>query len=366
MKVLWLSPMLNHYKARFLDRLQEDFPIELTVLAGTGRDNKGDFHWNEKTGFTLIQVPVSKKKFGLSRQVRKEIEGLFQGFDWVILPKENKNLLLFIFLLNLKKKTAGKGKNVGLFTYNHPIVTEGPKKEGFFRLMVSKFYYRYYDKVIFYTEAGCQRMIDMSYISSEKAYYANNTIDTVEVNRHYCFEYPDPNQPTILFIGRLIPSKRLGDLISYYRKLKTRSELRLLKLIVIGDGPESHVIEKAMESDSDIDWVGTVVDEEKIAPFMSQATLVFVPGHSGLSINHAFSYGRPFVTLGGIHQPPEIDYLQHGINGLILKGNSSENIDQIGSMLINFDAALYDRCYETGKDLSVGNWCKQIVAALEA
>jgi len=42
MKLLWLSPNLNHYKAKFLNHLTLDTDIDLTVLAGTGRKNMGD------------------------------------------------------------------------------------------------------------------------------------------------------------------------------------------------------------------------------------------------------------------------------------------------------------------------------------
>ena len=41
-KVLWLSPNFNHYKARFLNLLSQEAELELSVLRGTGRNGYGD------------------------------------------------------------------------------------------------------------------------------------------------------------------------------------------------------------------------------------------------------------------------------------------------------------------------------------
>ena len=52
---------------------------------------------------------------------------------------------------------------------------------------------------------------------------------------------------------------------------------------------------------------------------MKKASLVFVPGLSGLSINHAFAYGRPYATFSAERHGPEINYLINGVNGFIIK-----------------------------------------------
>lgn len=364
-KVLWLSPMLNHYKARFLGRLHREYPLDITVLAGTGRTNQGDFQWREKTDYELIRVPVDKKNFGISALVRNEIKAVFDEFDWIMIPKEHKNLPLFLYLLWLRGTQSSNANQTRLFSYNHPIVTEGPKKAGLLSKMVDRFYYRNLDKVIFYTEKALKRMVETSVIAPEKAAFANNTIDTSEIDRYYQFCYPDPEKPTILFIGRLIPNKNLAVLVRYYRLLKSKPELSQLKLIVIGDGPESPIIQDAAQTDADIDWKGTITDEQIIAPLMSKATAVFIPGHTGLSVNHALCYGRPLVTFGRQHQPPEIDYISTGENGLILTGTEEENIDRIASMLVNFEPELYDRCYKVGRSLSVDSWCQSMYNALQ-
>ncbi|MCB0754625.1 MAG: glycosyltransferase family 4 protein [Flavobacteriales bacterium] len=365
MKVLWLSPTLNHYKAKFLSKLQKDYPLDITVLAGTGREGQGDPDRNDEATFNLIQLPVKKKDFGFSANVRAELKKAIGNYDWIMIPKENKNLLLFVSALWFRFVAGSRGKKTRFFSYNHPLTLDGPRKTGLLNRLITQFYYNRLDRVIFYTEKGCQRMIDGGFISKGKAFWANNTIDTDEIDRNYTFCLPEQAQPTILFIGRLVERKRLPILLEYFNELKKRVELKNLKLIVIGDGPQSHIVEEASKNDSNIEWKGAITDESLIAPLMSRASIVFIPGHSGLSVNHALCYGRPFVTFGNIHQPPEIDYVRDGEIGLILKGNSQENIDRIARLLVNFDPELYNRCYAAGKALSVDSWCQRVYKALQ-
>ena len=93
---------------------------------------------------------------------------------------------------------------------------------------------------------------------------------------------------------------------------------------------KTHVVKTALKSDTSINWHGTLIDEADIAPIMKNASLVFIPGHSGLSVNHAFSYGRPYITLQGPSHAPELEYLDENKNGFVLDGNDFEaNINTI-------------------------------------
>lgn len=364
MKVLWLSPTLNHYKARFLEKLQTNFPIDITVLAGTGRENAGDAKVSGNSKLEIVQLNVPKSKFGFDSRVRKFVSEKASNYDWIMIPKENKNLLLFLYILMLKSKGSNRFKT---FSYNHPIVTSGPNKSGIVETASATFFYRKLDRVVFYTEKSCQRMVELGFIQKQKAFWANNTIDTELISRNYSFCLPNPEKPNILFIGRLTKRKRVDLLLSYYQKLKlSSSKLGGLTLTIIGDGPEAPLVKTAITKDNSIVWTGLLTDEHSIASYMQNASLVFVPGHSGLSVNHALVYGRPFATLGTIHQPPEIDFLQDEVNGLILTDNEQQNLDRIQSLLVNFAPSLYERAFEAGKQLSVSNWCSNIYQALSS
>ena len=165
-----------------------------------------------------------------------------------------------------------------------------------------------------------------------------------------------------MFIGRLIANKKLTILIDYYKQLKVKN--KNLKLVVIGDGPERNIIEEAMSEDNSIQWTGALIEEKDIAPHMVNANMVFIPGHSGLSVNHAFLYGRPYFTIASKTHAPEIEYLIDGVNGYMLGTDTSKNISLMSNFLQSIDKRNYDNAYQTGKELSVTSWCKKIEEAI--
>ena len=101
---------------------------------------------------------------------------------------------------------------------------------------------------------------------------------------------------------------------------------------------------------------------------MQISKIVFVPGHSGLSINHSFAYRKPYITLERKSHPPEIEYIQNGKNGLILPANDKENnIKKITKLLM--DDTYYNQmsqaAYETAKKLTLENWVLNMKKALD-
>ncbi|WP_298754912.1 glycosyltransferase family 4 protein [uncultured Psychroserpens sp.] len=360
LKVLWLAPNFNHYKARFLNHLANENGIELAILSGTGRANMGDQELEGDWSFKLEKLNVTKKDFGNSNQVKEHLKLIFKEFDWILIPAEKKNLSLFSFALKLRKQNT----SVRLFSYNHAQLKSKNILHSFLDRSLTKFYNKKLDRVIFYTEDACKQAIKHKLIAPNKAFWANNTVDNIEIDKYYTYTLPPEDQLTLLFIGRLIPSKRISDTIDYYKRLKQR--FPKLKLEIIGDGPENTIVKSAIQVDSNIIWHETLVDEAKITPIMTRASLVFIPGLSGLSINHAFSYGRPYVTLEADKHGPEISYLQHGENGYILKDDVDENIETLSNLLKN-KTLLHRFCTnakEKGIYLSVQNWVEQIKSSL--
>lgn len=359
-KILWLSPSFNHYKARFLNHLGKEKDIELTILSGMGRTQMGDQELDGNWTFKHIKIDVSKKDFGKSKIVRKELKTIFNEYDWVLIPAEKKNLPLFLYALYLRllhKKTK-------LFSYNHPILKSKGNQSSLFDRLLTKFYYKKLDRVVFYTEKSHQWAISNKFIRFEKAFWANNTIDNTEVNKNYGFRVPPKDVQSLLFIGRLIPSKRIADAIHYFSLLKEQH--KNLKLEIIGDGPDRAIVEDAIKKEKDITWHGTLVNEVDIAPIMARSSFVFIPGLSGLSINHAFAYGRPYITLKAVKHGPEISYLKNDINGLLLNDKSEEILKAI-SDLLNDKVKLDQLCINAkakAEELTVEKWVQQIKNSL--
>lgn len=361
--ILWIAPNLNHYKARFLNRLAESKQLKLTILAGAKMGELGHRTYKEKENFVRIDLNATKKNFHVRPAVYITLLQLLYGkrFDVVLMPVEKKHITLILFLFLLKFLLRYK-----LISYNHPMTVSKNRKRVALEKIVSKILFALYDRIIFYTKQGRQWAVEQSIVPPSKAFFANNTLDTKQIWANYSFGINTSESKTILFIGRLIPNKKIDILLSYYHFLKDK--LPQLKLIVIGDGPESYKAKNAAQSDASISWRGAVVDEHVIAKDMRQAHIVFVPGHSGLSIVHAFCYGKPYMTIFDEGHPPEIDYLQDGINGLLLSGRIEHDSDRIVSLLQDKQdyTETCQAAFATAQELSIENWCQQMQQALTA
>ena len=64
-KILWLSPNFNHYKARFLNHFAKDNGIDLTLLTGIANKTVGEIEINENWSFKQIKTNIKKNKFNI-------------------------------------------------------------------------------------------------------------------------------------------------------------------------------------------------------------------------------------------------------------------------------------------------------------
>jgi glycosyltransferase involved in cell wall biosynthesis len=252
-----------------------------------------------------------------------------------------------------------------LCSYNHPSLRSGDGRARTVDLVLSRLLFALYDRVIFYTQAGMEWAIDRGLVRRDRARFANNTLDTRTIWSGTAWEINRETPPVLLFIGRLIPSKRTDLLLDYLRAL--RSHFPDVQLRMIGDGPLADEVRAAAAAAGNVCWLGAMTDERQIAREMRHCHLVFVPGSSGLSVVHAFCYGKPYVTLlrPDIRHGPEIVYLEHGRNGLALRG---AGVDVAPLVELLSDGVRYEQmcreAFRTAQGLSIEAWCRQMKDAL--
>lgn len=127
-----------------------------------------------------------------------------------------------------------------------------------------------------------------------------------------------PAAPVGLFCGSLYADKKLDYLVAAadcIRKAKPD-----FHLIVIGDGPDANIIQDAARHRPWLHAVGVRKGREK-ARYFRLANVVLNPGLVGLHVLDSFCAGLPMVTTAEARHSPEIAYLQHDRNGLIISGN---------------------------------------------
>lgn len=137
-------------------------------------------------------------------------------------------------------------------------------------------------------------------VPSEKIVVLNNTADTVllrKVIENSSRELPDdmsslynPNKKYIIFVGSLLPTKRIEDFKEIMTKLKGE-----YTLMIVGSGKEDYT-QKLKELFKDIDCVFLGYKKpEELLPYYSIASFCILPGLGGLSINQAMAYGLPVL-----------------------------------------------------------------------
>ena len=88
-------------------------------------------------------------------------------------------------------------------------------------------------------------------------------------------------------------------------------------LLVIGGGPDAGIAEAAAAELPWVHYAGERFGAEKTA-LASLGRVYLMPGLVGLGVLDSFAYGTPIVATDVPYHSPEIDYLRHGENGLIV------------------------------------------------
>ena len=121
-------------------------------------------------------------------------------------------------------------------------------------------------------------------------------------------------------LGSIYPTKRPEFLLSVADEL--RQALPDFHLIVIGDGPRRAYFDAASETRSWLHVVGMQRGADLVR-FAALGKVVLNPGLVGLAVLDAFAFEMPMVTCSLPYHSPEIEYLEDGINGLILARDAS-------------------------------------------
>lgn len=118
-----------------------------------------------------------------------------------------------------------------------------------------------------------------------------------------------------VFAGALYPDKRLEFLVAACDQV--REVVLDFELIVIGGGSDEAVVREAAATRPWLHFVGARFGEEKVR-IMALGKALLLPGLVGLGILDGFALELPLVTTMVPFHSHEIDYLDPGINGLIV------------------------------------------------
>lgn len=181
-----------------------------------------------------------------------------------------------------------------------------------------------FDAVIAYSSKGASDYVRTG-ISPDRVLVAHNAVSSADAEAFLRKLSREPdlvsrwrhrlgllNRPTIAFVGRLVPRKRVDDLIRACSALADECEL-----LIAGDGPERAALEDlAAAIFPRVRFLGHREGQE-LAPVFAAADLFVLPGTGGLAVHEAMLYGKPVMV--GVSDGTQADLVREGRNGFRLE-----------------------------------------------
>lgn len=337
---------LPHYRVRFYELLAERGGFDYVVFHGAPPSWVGSEEL--KGPFAFPQRRVANREFRVGpltliyQPVLREI--LFGGYDAIVITTEAK--FVSNLLLALLCKLFGIAVLHWGFGYHPP---RGPRESDVphptllaLTTRIKQAFTRLADGFVAYTKSGAERLIASGY-PRERTFFVQNTIDMQEQLRLYAAERATdlqairrefglaPDSVVFVFIGRLVPIKRVDLLIEAVRRInRDRLSRRFVEALIIGSGSCEAALKEQAAAVPGIHFLGALPPNDKVARALKVSAATVVAGMVGLVANHALAHGRPVIARALESHSPELEYIEHEHNGLVIAGDADAFIRTLG------------------------------------
>lgn len=297
-KVAFVTVTLQHYRLSFYDKLtQTDQNIKWNVYHGIQKNDHGRPAFKGDTNFqneTFIENTIKVGPFrivhnkGLLKKIKK-----FDP-DIIVLPGIAGNITNRL-VANWGRRNK---KRIIIWTCGwEPGLAKGAILS-LKNAMVSSFFKKgdfhltYSTKASQYTESmGIpSEIIDTCYNGIEIDHLLASETEVLEKSIEIRKQLKLDDYVTFLYVGGLIPEKRIDLLINSFSEL--RKTYNNIKLLIVGDGPEKPMMLKMLAQcdDNHITYLGRIV--EGVDQYFASADCFVMPGIGGLALNQAMFWGK--------------------------------------------------------------------------
>lgn len=332
LRVAWvLSGDLRPYRVPFVNRIAHRQNLELTVFHGTPRTRFGAPERLPIESIAHVELlqdlmwPMAGQRTAWLKGTWRILRG---GYDVIVCQETVHNLTTWVIALT--QRVFGFRFVLHGHFYGNTNQSESPWR---IRASARRMLAKRAKSFLAYTDRGRDALVD-SGVSKDRVFVTRNTLDTEKL-----MEIADEvtagdlelirgrlgvgNGPILLMLGRLLPEKRVDILIDAVDRIAATHQG--ITLLVIGDGIDRERLEAQARDIQQIRFLGAIYDENELAPYLVLSDLLVIPGRIGLTCVHGFTAALPSVTASAeiVHQSPEYDYIQDGVNGIIVPELSS-------------------------------------------
>ena len=342
MKVVYVDAALLQYSAPFLqavhDRLTKqgiDFEVVVGQPSPDQAAKKDDvtLGWEKRVRNRYIRI-------GRFRVMWQPVLRYLWNCDLFVVSQENGRLVNYVAQLGSPFRSSrfsfwGHGRNM-------QAASSQSLAERWKRLWATRC-----DWWFAYTEPTRDLVASYGY-PRDRITVFHNAVDTkqmrgwartvtVQEQQRLRAELNISSQHVAVYVGGLYDHKRLDFLIEAGTILFSR--MPDFVLLVVGSGVERAKMKAAAETHPWLRYLGPRFDREKVA-LMSLGRAFAMPGLMGLAILDAAAVGLPIVTTAYPYHSPEIAYLKHGENGVMVENwrDPDAYADALESVLSDDDA----------------------------
>lgn len=332
-KVIFEQYAIPHYRVPFFEKLAEK--VDLLVIASKNP--------KKIAGINDVRNPTGFKSIRLDSDINPEI---YHPEIIEIIKKENPDVIiswgnsLRMMLRNKKCFSLIKEKDIktawmgcdGYDVHNFTI--------GFFleflpsrikKAMQDFITTRRVNHFIAHSSHMLNFLKRVKMVSKNKITLVNNAIDTSKINsvyRRLLDENSPKNKYGIVFIGRLIPRKKIERLIEAFAHIYQRYPESILT--IIGDGPFKNDLENMVQKiniENKVKFLGGIYDDSILAENLYRNSLFILPDVGGLSFNTAMAAGLPIIHTYA--DGTEEDLIKEGVNGWFFNGTTKDLIKKM-------------------------------------
>ena len=136
------------------------------------------------------------------------------------------------------------------------------------------------------------------------------------------------------YVGGMYAEKRIAFLLEACRRI--RAKVPDFQMILVGSGPDAHLVRRFCEEHHWAIYLGSVFGAEK-ARYMLLSKYMLMPGLVGLAVLDTFALSVPIVTTNVPFHSPEIEYVEHDRNGIVVNpfDDVEHYADQVAGLLAN-------------------------------
>ncbi|WP_242928744.1 glycosyltransferase family 4 protein [Pontibacter vulgaris] len=321
-KVTIIQKALPKYRLEFYNKLRDKLyenNVELNLIYG--KRNKRDALKGDEAELDWgICVPNKIFRIGSTELYWQPCLGHLKHSDLVIAEQANKlliNYLLSFQRLFTPRKFAFWGHG---FNRQSDPAAVGNKFKSFY-LNQCNWWFAYTNNVKQYllqnaypeTNITCvQNAIDTQALSKAYADTSKAELDAIKK------ELNINSANVAIYCGGIYKEKRINFLIDACDLI--RKQIPDFELIILGSGIDVALVQEAAKSRNWVHYLGPKFGLERVKYF-KLASAFLMPGLVGLAVLDSFSLQTPMITTDFPFHSPEIEYLQHGINGLISENN---------------------------------------------